>query len=152
METGRAVDILRRVRHDFGNYLQVVLGYIDLNRPEQARDYILGVVEELAAERIIFESLDAEAALYFYQQLLMARDLGIILRYTELDHNSSWTILQERNEPFKTLALLSQKFRTMADDPMVNLSLYNTGDEIKMLFEWQQPEPGQLEVIIEELK
>ena len=146
METERAVDILRRVRHDFGNYLQVILGYIDLKRPEQARDYILGVVEDLASERIIFENLEEEAVLYFYQQLLMARDLGIILRYKELGR-ISWAVLQGKNEPFTTLESLSRKFWAMEDDPVVNLSLYGTEDGVRMLFAWQQPEPGQLEVL-----
>lgn len=151
MEAEQAVDILRRLRHDFGNYLQVILGYIDLERPEQARKYILAVVEDLASERIVFENLEGEAALYLYQQLLMARDLGIILRYKELD-SIPWTILQRKNEPFKTLESISQKFRAMEDDPLVNLSLYGIEDGVKMLFDWQQPEPGQLEVFIEELK
>lgn len=151
MEAEQAVDILRRLRHDFGNYLQVILGYIDLERPEQARKYILAVVEDLASERIVFENLEGEAALYLYQQLLMARDLGIILRYKELD-SISWTVLQRKNEPFKSLESISQKFRAMEDDPLVNLSLYGIEDGVKMLFDWQQPEPGQLEVFIEELK
>lgn len=151
MEAEQAVDILRRLRHDFGNYLQVILGYIDLERPEQARKYILAVVEDLASERIVFENLEGEAALYFYQQLLTARDLGIILRYKELD-SIPWTILQRKNEPFKTLESISQKFRAMEDDPLVNLSLYGIEDGVKMLFDWQQPEPGRLEVFIEELK
>ncbi|MDD3897563.1 MAG: Spo0B domain-containing protein, partial [Syntrophomonadaceae bacterium] len=106
MEAEQALAILRRVRHDFGNYLQVILGYIDLDRPEQAKRYLLDIVEELATERNIFESLDAEAALYFYQQLLRARDLGIILKYRELQVNS-WTILKMQNQPFNTLASLS---------------------------------------------
>lgn len=151
MEAEQAVDILRRLRHDFGNYLQVILGYIDLERPEQARKYILAVVEDLASERIVFENLEGEAALYLYQQLLMARDLGIILRYKELD-SISWTVLQRKNEPFKSLESISQKFRAMEDDPLVNLSLYGIEDGVKMLFDWQQPEPGRLEVFIEELK
>jgi len=151
MEAERAVDILRRLRHDFGNYLQVVLGYIDLNRPEQAREYILGLVEDLAAERVIFENLEGEEALYLYQQLLLARDLGIILRYKELDH-ITWQTMQRENEPFKTIEQISPKFRAMEDDPIVNLSIYNTDNGVKMRYEWKKPEPGQLEAIIEELK
>jgi stage 0 sporulation protein B (sporulation initiation phosphotransferase) len=151
MEAERAVDILRRLRHDFGNYLQVVLGYIDLNRPEQAREYILGLVEDLAAERVIFENLEGEEALYLYQQLLLARDLGIILRYKDLDP-ITWQTMQRENEPFKTLEQISPKFRAMEDDPIVNLSIYNTDNGVKMRYEWKKPEPGQLEAIIEELK
>lgn len=146
MEPERAVDILRKVRHDWGNYLQVILGYIDLKRPEQARDYILKVVEGLNSERIIFENLKGEAILYFYQQLLMAHDLGIILRYKEFNC-VSWAVLQDKNEPFTTLKSLSPKFRAMEDDPVVDLSLYGAEDGVRMMFAWQQPEPGQLEVL-----
>jgi hypothetical protein len=147
VETKGAIDILKRVRHDFGNYLQVILGYIDLQRPEQARDYILGLVEDLASERIVFDNLEGEAALYFYQQLLMARDLGIILKYKKLGP-ISWSVLQGNNEPFSTLESLSRKFPVMEDDQVVDLSLYDTGDGVKMLFEWQQPEPGQWELFL----
>jgi stage 0 sporulation protein B (sporulation initiation phosphotransferase) len=151
MEAERVVDILRRLRHDFGNYLQVVLGYIDLNRPEQAREYVLGLVENLAAERVIFENLEEEASLYLYQQLLLARDLGIILRYKDLDP-ITWQIMQRENEPFRTIEQISPKFRAMEDEPIVNLSIYNTDNGVRMRYEWDKPEPGQLEEIIEELK
>lgn len=152
MEAEVMVDILRRVRHDFGNNLQVILGYIDLNRPQQAREYIVDVVQKIAAERNVFECGEAQLALYLYKQLLMARDLGIILRYKELVL-SSCNILESRNEPFKTLASLSPKFREMEDDPLVNVSLYEEEKgKVKMILAWPQPQAGHLEVIIEELK
>ncbi|MDD2372385.1 MAG: Spo0B domain-containing protein [Syntrophomonadaceae bacterium] len=151
MEAEQALAILRRVRHDFGNYLQVILGYIDLDRPEQAKRYLLDIVEELATERNIFESLDAEAALYFYQQLLRARDLGIILKYRELQVNS-WTILKMQNQPFNTLASLSPEFNGMDDDPIIYLSFLEGGAGVTMLFEWEEPRAGTLKVIVEELK
>jgi stage 0 sporulation protein B (sporulation initiation phosphotransferase) len=147
MEAEQMVAILRRLRHDFGNYLQVILGYIDLNRPEKAKNYILNIVEELTAERNIFERLDAEATLYFYQQLLMVRDLGIILKYKELSI-CSWTILKEKNQPYNTLTSLLPEFDTMDDDPVINLSLSEAQEGVTMLFEWKQPQAGTLKVIV----
>ena len=151
MDTEQMVEILRRVRHDFGNNLQVVLGYIDLNRPQQARKYILDIVKELSAERNIFECQEAKLALYLYKQMLMARDLGIILRYKELEIYS-YNILESHNEPFKTLASISPGLRDRDEDSMVDLSLYDEEGKVKMLFAWQKPEAGDLKVIIEELK
>lgn len=147
MEAEQALAILRRVRHDFGNYLQVILGYIDLNRPEQAKSYILDIVEELAAQRNIFESLDAEAALYFYQQLLMARDLGIILQYNELQI-CSWTTLKKQNQPYNSLTSILPEFNGTDDDPIINLTLSESEAGVTMLFEWEQPRAGTLKVIV----
>jgi stage 0 sporulation protein B (sporulation initiation phosphotransferase) len=147
MEAEQALAMLRRVRHDFGNYLQVILGYIDLDRPEKAKSYILDIVEELATQRNIFESLDAEAALYFYQQLLMARDLGIILKYKELQV-TSWTILKTQNQPFTTLASLPPEFSGMDDDRIIYLSLLENEEGVTMLFEWEQPRVGTFKVIV----
>ncbi|MGI5911382.1 MAG: Spo0B domain-containing protein [Syntrophomonadaceae bacterium] len=145
------VETLRQLRHDFGNYLQVILGYIDLNQPYQAREYILEIVENLAAERNIFEIPDNQAILYFYNQLLKARNLGIILRYKDLNINS-WSRLMELNEPFNTLSALSQRLQEKDDNLRISLSLNEIGKSIIMLFEWQKPEAGKYKVIIEELK
>ena len=147
MDSEQMVAVLRRLRHDFGNYLQVILGYIDLGRPERAKSYILDIVEELATQRNIFESLEAEAALYFYQQLLMARDLGIILQYNEL-HIRSWTTLKKQNQPFSSLTSLLPELNGTDDDPIINLSLSESEAGVTMLFEWAQPRPGTLKVIV----
>ncbi len=147
MDSEQMVAVLRRLRHDFGNYLQVILGYIDLNRPEKAKSYILDIVEELAEERNIFEKLDAEAALYFYQQLLMARDLGIILKYKELSIRS-WRILEEQNQPINALTSLLPEFNGMNDDIIINLSFSELEAGVTMLFEWEQPRAGMCKVIV----
>ena len=147
MESEQMVAILRRMRHDFGNYLQVILGYIDLNRPEKAKSYILNIVEELAVQRNIFESLESEAALYFYQQLLMAQDLGIILKYKDLQIRS-WTILKKQNQPLNSLTSLLSEFKGIDDEPVINLSLSEDQAGVTMLFEWEQPQAGMLKVIV----
>ncbi len=147
MESEQMIAILRRMRHDFGNYLQVILGYIDLNRPEKAKSYILNIVEELAVQRNIFESLESEAALYFYQQLLMARDLGIILKYKDLQI-LSWAILKKQNQPLNSLTSLLSEFKGIDDEPVINLSLSEDQAGVTMLFEWEQPQAGMLKVVV----
>jgi stage 0 sporulation protein B (sporulation initiation phosphotransferase) len=98
----KTVDLLSEIRHDFGNHLQVIMGYLDLGNPQQARKYIIKLIEEMAAERLIFESTDADTALYLYQQLLLSRELGVILRYDEIKIKSP-DLLQLKNEPWHSL-------------------------------------------------
>ena len=82
MEAEQIVSLLRRIRHEYGNDLQVIGGYIDLNRLEQAREYIHAVVEQHNQEPLCFSiACRLKPALYFYQQALSCRDLGVILRY-----------------------------------------------------------------------
>ncbi|MDD3268361.1 MAG: Spo0B domain-containing protein, partial [Syntrophomonadaceae bacterium] len=81
MDTAKSVELLRRMRHDFANHLQVISGYIELERYQDVKDYIADIVEEMSGERKIFESLDAEVVWHLYEKMLSARDLGIILKY-----------------------------------------------------------------------
>ena len=108
MEAEQIVSLLRRIRHEYGNDLQVIGGYIDLNRLEQAREYIHAVVEQHNQERMLFDSLPAEAALYFYQQALSCRDLGVILRYKDCRVDSH-AIFEKRQEPYQSLKRLAEK-------------------------------------------
>ena len=106
MEAEQMVNILRRIRHDNGNHLQVIMGYIDLGKPESARQYINSIVEQLYEERRLFEELPAEAALFFYQQALLCGDLGLILRYRQF-HLDSYAVFEKRQEPYSSLEQLT---------------------------------------------
>lgn len=122
MEAGKTVELLRRIRHDFANHLQVVSGYLDMGRPEKAREYLTEIMEEIAAERVIFAFLPEEAALYLYDQLSLARDLGITLRYEDLDLKS-WEILKAKDEPGRSLRALGRETGT-EDELLIYLSIY----------------------------
>lgn len=152
MDAQAAADLLRRIRHDFGNHLQVILGYIDLGKLEQAREYIQEIVCETMLERKIFEDCDAAAGLYFYQQLLAARDLGIILRYKGIEIESLDTVT-ERQEPLRSLhklfAIDENRWR-YDEEPLVELSIREMGGIIEMLFECDDLDKNPLRIRIEE--
>jgi len=140
MEAGQTVDLLKRVRHDFANHLQVIGGYLDMGRPDRAKEYLAGVMEEIIAERLIFESQEGEAALYFYEQLSQARDLGIILRYEDLDMKS-WEILKAKGEPRKSLNEMDREEAKNEEEVPVYLSLCEDEQGIDLLFscaDWVQ--------------
>lgn len=51
--TEQNLRVLRCHRHDFLNHLQVILGYIQLGKVQQAEEYIKGINEELKGIRVI---------------------------------------------------------------------------------------------------
>lgn len=149
MKTQEILDIIRRIRHDFGNHLQIISGYNELGRSQEVKNYIAAIVEEMTAERTIFELNNADTALYFYKQLLLARDLGIILRYEELQIDSV-IMLHAKNEPYKTLEFLSSQIENREEDVIVYISLYERDGEIDMFLSCEQLEENPLSISIRE--
>jgi len=136
LKSEEMVRLLRRVRHDFGNHLQVIMSYIDLGRHEMAKNYIVNVAEQAANERNLFEQATAPVALYLYDQMLAARDLGIILEYNEIRISSIET-LQANNQPCQILKELSKKMIKPGKDEdyaTVNLSLYQYDNTYRLVF------------------
>ncbi len=139
MEADKVLAIIRRLRHDYGNHFQVISGYAQLGMLEPIQEYLQSVTEEIRAERIIFESVDADAALYLYTQLLKARDQGIILRYEDLVLKQS-KLLEERDEPCHSLTLLVQEMQA-EEEELVYLSIYEDEQGIDLFFSWgDQPQ------------
>ncbi len=150
MEAEPMVGLLRRMRHDFANHLQVISGYVDLGWQERLSTYIHSLIEDLNAERIIFESLEAAAALYFYEQLLKIKDLGIILTYEDLDIQSL-EILKNKNEPFSTVAAMQSELVVVDDEPVLYLSVYEDEKAIELWFSsenWEE-NPRKISLIKE---
>jgi len=146
----KAVDILRRTRHDFLNHLQVITGYIELGKLEDVKDYITCIVEEMVAQRTVFEFLDAETALYLYEQMFLAHDLGIVLRYKDLKIKSSF-VLTNNNEPYNTLKSLAEVVGDGEDEALMYLSLYEENEgEIDMVVSCAQLGEKTLEFKIKE--
>lgn len=76
MDAQELVNLLRRQRHDFANHLQVVGGYLELERPDKALQYLKQVTEELALERTFFKSGPYLAVLLYGLQLEV-REKGV---------------------------------------------------------------------------
>ncbi|MGE5390501.1 MAG: Spo0B domain-containing protein [Deltaproteobacteria bacterium] len=136
MNSEDMVRLLRRVRHDYGNHLQVIMSYIDLGRYEMAKNYIVNVAEQAASERTLFEQAPADVALYLYDQMLAARDLGIILEYNEIRVDSVLS-LQTNDQPCQTLKELNKKMTKPGEDEdyaTVTLSIYQEDDYYRLVF------------------
>lgn len=136
MNSDDMVRVLRRVRHDYGNHLQVIMSYIDLERYDMARKYIVHVAEQAALERNLFEQASAPTALYLYDQMLSARELGIILEYIDIELDVIEP-LQARNEPCQTLKELSKTLGKPPEDEdyiVIDLSIYQDTESCRLVF------------------
>jgi hypothetical protein len=107
---------------------------LELGWTEQTGSYVKEIINQLNQERIIFESVAPQDALYFYEQLLTIKDMGIILVYDDLDVESA-RCLQEQNEPANSMAALQPDiFSEEDDDPVVYLSIHEDQTGIEMYF------------------
>jgi len=133
MEAAQMVNLLRRVRHDYANHLQVISGYLELGWEEQLRSYIQDIITQINLERIIFESVAPQDALYFFEQLLTIKDMGIILVYDDLDVKST-QYLKDHNEPVNSIAALRADIAQGEDDTVVYISIHEDETGIEMYF------------------
>lgn len=133
MDAKNAVRLIRRIRHDFGNHLQVLGGYADMGMPEKIKEYIQGIVEQMESERTVFNLDKPEAAMYFYWQMLRALDAGIALRYEDLEFKDG-QIFMELDEPWRSLMMICGDMADKEEEPVVYLSIYEDGQGYDLLF------------------
>lgn len=149
MEDAKVVDLIRRMRHDLGNYLQVIGGYAELGRTREISAYVGQINAGMISERLLFEKAVPEAALYLFQVLLFAHELGILLRYKDIQLQSHHRLI-EQNQPYRALADIADQLNDMDDDPEVQLSFTESEQGILMVFECEQLAGGRVEVWLKE--
>lgn len=81
MEAGAILGVIRTQKHDFLNHLQVILGYLQLNKISEARKYIEEVAFETGRLSKINHLYPAEAALVLLVAQNEAARQGITMEY-----------------------------------------------------------------------
>lgn len=132
MKTQTVVDLLKRQRHDYGNVLQVVGAYLEMNMAEEAQQYICEKREELFSEQNLFNTADVDIALYLYLQALKANDLGFNLYYEDIAI-TSYELLKANNEPNTSLSNLIRN-SSLTRETNIYLSLYEDELGIDLFF------------------
>ncbi len=84
MDTEKVVRLLSRRRHDYANHLQVIKGYMELEMPERAMEYLDSAARELAQESRLFNSLPSAVSIPLYELQLWTQDRGASLRMGKL--------------------------------------------------------------------
>lgn len=88
------IEQMRLQRHDFMNYLQVIYGYIQINKPAEAINYIKNINKYMITLSKIF-NLECDALGMFFQEFLnkcsklyIDIELDLIIEYISCEHFS----------------------------------------------------------------
>lgn len=73
----RSLQLLRKQRHSFLNHLQVLSGWLQLNRPERARQYLDVLASRMGAESEVLNRVPAAAGLFVLEVGLEAETFGV---------------------------------------------------------------------------
>ena len=88
-------NLLRMQRHDFMNYMQVIMGYIQIKRPDKAFDYIKGINAKMNGLSKIYNLENPSIALLLHEFIEKLDKCGInSLFYTKADIIKNDNILQ----------------------------------------------------------
>lgn len=131
MDVEEVVRLLRRMRHDYVNQIQLISGWLDLGAMDEARAAVKGLSAALESERRIFHHPRPEAALYIYESVLKAADEGIALICEDLDF-TSWERLRQAGQPLAEL--LETRTGNAAHPAPVYLSIVEDDNGIDLLF------------------
>lgn len=74
-----ALHLLRRQRHSFLNHLQVISGWLQLNRPERAMQYLETVAARITGESDVLRQVPAALSLLVLELGLEAETHGVRL-------------------------------------------------------------------------
>lgn len=77
----QAAALIRRYRHLVVNHLQVISGWLQLDRPERARKYLEGVSDRMMAEADAVRHLPGDLVLQLLAMSLEAESLGIAVEW-----------------------------------------------------------------------
>ncbi len=131
MEASKVLALIRRLRHDFGNHLQVIGGFTELGYTGEVQDYIADLVREMGEERILFELNDPELSLFLLQQKLYAQEVGVMLNYDVIDITTTASELIEGLDLFAAIkSLVGEQAK---EEVVINVSIYELVDQVKVV-------------------
>lgn len=144
-QMGETIDLLRLEKHDFMNHLQIILMQISNNKNEEARKYILGLVEDVKNIGIVFDtgSNYIDAILNFKNRKCMDLEIELtanidnLLESTKLDEAQLSSIfLNIIDNAIEELKKCDKEFKYIHVDTYIKdnkhiISIKNNGRKIK---------------------
>ncbi len=131
------VEQMRLQRHEFMNYLQVIYGYIQINRPQEAVNYIKGINKKMTVLSQLFNLECSSFALLLQDLIIQCNKFGIDVEFnTEVEY-ISYEIFS------KNIAEKSKLFITIKDiivsemknkDNKIYIDLTEENNRIRILF------------------
>lgn len=97
-ETAQTKKLLSHIRHDQMNHVQVLMGYLMMNKPDKMSEYLNNIVHQTNKEREIAELNHDELAVYLlmlpYQYSQWQWDIEKKHTYKPLSHKKSLQVVQ----------------------------------------------------------
>lgn len=149
MQEEQVLNLIRYLRHDFGNCLQVIHSCIEVERPQDSQTFIKQWVEEMKNDKIIFSLSDAKLAVHLFQTKILAHDLGVRVIYDEIQTGVSTSCIVH-DEPFTALCKFAEGGWRDLDDPVVHIKLIKTGVQVLISFVLEGSDRAPQEYYIKE--
>lgn len=135
-----AVEQMRLERHDFMNYIQVVLGYIQINRPKNAIEYISKINARMSNLSKIYNLECPYFAILMQDFISQCNKINIDVDFdTELEYISSGIFsknIEKEKNTFYTIKGLIDKELSEIGEEQKKLYIYLSGkpDDVKLIF------------------
>lgn len=110
MESQHYVNLLRRMRHDYANQVQVLGGWLELGDWDRACEALSVLRGSLQRDQLVLRHPIPEVALYLYECVQQAADLDIVL-ICDVSDFSSWESLQQGDQPLTELRRIRKDYR-----------------------------------------
>lgn len=75
------VDLLREQRHDFMNHIQVIWGYLQLNKAKHAVQYIVEINKKMESISRLFSMDSGSLSLFLYDYFKKMHEKGLLIEF-----------------------------------------------------------------------
>lgn len=127
----QALGLIRSMRHSFMNHLQVISGWIQLNRPERAMEYLDSISAKMAGESEAIRSLSPGMAMALLEVAMEAEsyDIGVEFRVSQ----PVGLYGDERVDEFRLRARAATQAVAAQSEPLRRLTIiFGPGDHFRL--------------------
>ena len=127
VSAARAMHLVRRQRHSFLNHLQVISGWLQLDRPDRARQYLETIAAHMSAESQALKQATAPLGLLMLELDLEAETHGVHLEWRVGGAAESLTDSAAADLHQAVLAGLKTSSMQVSDDRRITVHLTADG-------------------------
>ncbi len=127
----RAFETVRNQRHSFINHLQVISGWLQLERPDRARQHLEALGVRMSAESDVIRALPPAMALTVIVLSLEAETFGVSVDWCLLPPITSFSEERLADLSLRARAAMSQS-AALADERRQLIVTFGPGDQFAL--------------------
>lgn len=131
------VNHIRAQRHDFMNEIQVIWGYLQIDKPEEARKYIAGLNRYMNLYSRIFHLGNPTLSLFLYDHVCKAEKMGLAVDFScDLVRVDDKAFTLNYHEKLNLLDCLFKKVveGNSGEGSTIYIDIYSENNEIYIVF------------------